>query len=250
MLVKVKGLTKSFAHQEVLKGVDICLDEGDVISLLGQSGGGKSTLLRCLNFLETPTDGQIHFKDKLIFDGKPLIKTGDLIELRRRLGMVFQQFNLFPHLTAIENIILPLTEGAGLATDEAIDRGTEALARVGVKDKALSYPETLSGGEQQRVSIARTLALRPAVLLVDEPTSSLDPESTSEVLGAMRELAGQGIAMIVATHEIGFARDVSDRTVFIDRGRIVEEGPSEKVLNEPEEERTRAFLQRVAAVGR
>ncbi len=247
LLVEASGLTKAFGDNVVLRGIDLVVARGDIVSLLGQSGGGKSTLLRCLNLLERPDGGTVRVSGETTYhDGRVQLSGAQLVALRRRVGMVFQQFNLFPHLTAIENIVLPLVQGLGLTKDEAAERAERGLERVGLRGKALCYPETLSGGQQQRVAIARALALRPLLLLFDEPTSSLDPESTAEVLAVMRELGEEGMAMVVATHEIGFALGVSDRAVFIHEGHVVEEGPARQVLTDPQQERTRTFLRRLA----
>ncbi len=246
-LIVVKNLEKYFGDNQVLKGIDLTVGRGEIISLIGQSGGGKSTLLRCLNLLEQPTKGSVTLLGQLVFDDSTRVRSQNhLVGMRRKIGMVFQQFNLFPHITAIENIMLPLVDGLKLSTEEAIARGEEVLDRVGMLPKGMAYPETLSGGQQQRVAIARTLALRPEVILFDEPTSSLDPESTGEVLSVMRELGKDGVAMVVATHEMEFASTVADRAVFMDQGLIVEQGPASQLIQNPREVRTRAFLKKLA----
>jgi ABC-type polar amino acid transport system ATPase subunit len=219
--------------------VSLSVDRGKIISIIGQSGGGKTTLLRCVNLLERPDAGVIEVNGGKIFSEN--VASRDLAQLRRSVGMVFQRFNLFPHLTAVENVVLAQLL-AGVPEQTALERAVHLLRRVGLAHRGMAYPEQMSGGEQQRVAIARALALQPAVLLFDEPTSSLDPESTSEVLRVMRELAEDGMTMILVTHELTFARDVADWVVFVDGGRIIEEGPPELLLAAPREPRTKAFL--------
>ena len=238
--VSLVGIEKRFGDLEVLKGVDLDIQKGEVICLLGPSGSGKSTLLRCINMLEPPNGGTITLEGKSI-SGGDADKEG-LDYVRRRVGMVFQQFNLFPHKSAIENVCLAQETVLGRSDEEARSRGVELLERVGLEDKVDEFPERLSGGQQQRVAIARALAMDPHVMLFDEVTSALDPELVKEVLDVMRELAAEGMTMIVVTHEIDFARDVGDRVVFMDGGVVVEEGPSRAVLDSPSEERTREFL--------
>ncbi|WP_315967867.1 amino acid ABC transporter permease/ATP-binding protein [Planotetraspora sp. A-T 1434] len=238
-VLRIESLRKSFDGRRVLDGVSLTVDRGKIISVIGQSGGGKTTLLRCVNLLERPDAGVIEVNGGQIFSGGGA--TRDLAQLRRSVGMVFQRFNLFPHLTAVENVMLAQTL-AGVPERTALERAVHLLCRVGLAHRGTAYPEQMSGGEQQRVAIARALALRPAVLLFDEPTSSLDPESTSEVLRVMRELAEDGMTMILVTHELTFARDVADWVVFVDGGRIIEEGPPGLLLGSPREPRTRAFL--------
>jgi ABC-type polar amino acid transport system ATPase subunit len=241
-VIAIRGLRKSFGDHHVLQGVDLDVHTGEVISVIGRSGGGKSTLLRCINLLERPTAGRIEVAGHAVFDDGVRARGRHLVAIRRKVGMVFQSFHVFPHLSAAENVILPLVHGAGVARDEAIDRAIEMLTLVGLAHKTLAAPDTMSGGEQQRVAIARALALKPDVLLFDEPTSALDPESTRDVLGVIRRLSGDGMTMCVVTHEIGFARDVSDRVVFVDAGLIVEQGPPSQVIAAPSHPRTRAFL--------
>jgi polar amino acid transport system ATP-binding protein len=212
-----------------------------IVSIIGQSGGGKTTLLRCLNLLERPDRGLIEIAGEAIFSGEQ-VTCRNLAQLRQRVGMVFQRFNLFPHLTAAENVILAQMKSAQVSEPEAIRTAVQLLRRVGLGHRATAYPEQMSGGEQQRVAIARALALRPTLLLFDEPTSSLDPESTREVLRVMRELAADGMTMVIVTHELPFAREVSDWVVFIDAGRIIEEGPPQEILHTPREQRTRAYV--------
>jgi ABC-type polar amino acid transport system ATPase subunit len=224
----------------VLDAVDLTVERGQIVAVIGQSGGGKTTLLRCVNLLERPDHGRIEINGAPIFTDDR-VAVADLAQLRRTVGMVFQRFNLFPHLTAVENIMLAQLR-AGVAEAEALDRAVRLLRRVGLAHRGVAYPERMSGGEQQRVAIARALALQPSVLLFDEPTSSLDPESTLEVLRVMRELAADGMTMLLVTHELAFAREVADWVVFVDGGRVVEAGAPGEVLDRPREARTRAFL--------
>jgi ABC-type polar amino acid transport system ATPase subunit len=245
-LIEVKGLSKSFGTTVVLHSVDVDVHKGEILTILGQSGGGKSTLLRCINLLETPNAGDITIADEpVVKDGRIVVR--DLAKLRQRVGMVFQRFNLFPHLTAIENVIVAQTKAAGVAEDEAIERAVTLIRRVGLAHRALAFPDQLSGGEQQRVAIARALALNPTALLFDEPTSALDPESTREVLTVMRELAEGGMTMAIVTHEVPFARQISDTVVFVDAGYIVERGTPDEVIGSPKQSRTRAFLNATSA---
>jgi polar amino acid transport system ATP-binding protein len=241
-MVKLQGICKRFGSLEVLKGVDIDIGKGEVVCVLGPSGSGKSTLLRCVNLLEPPEEGDIYIEGKSICKG-PGSGTGEssweLDFVRQRVGIVFQQFNLFPHKTALQNVTLAQEQVLGRPKQEAREKATQLLERVGLGDKLNQYPETLSGGQQQRVAIARALAMDPHVMLFDEVTSALDPELVKEVLDTMRELAEEGMTMIVVTHEIGFAREVADRVVFMDGGVIVEEGPPAEVLESPREERTK-----------
>jgi ABC-type polar amino acid transport system ATPase subunit len=248
-VIRVQDLKKSFGQHEVLRGVSVDVHSGEVVSVLGRSGGGKSTLLRCLNLLEVPTLGSIEVDGTAIFRDRQLARGTGLVRLRRQVGMVFQAFNVFPHLTAVENVVLPLIHGQKVREAEAVRTALEFLDRVGLADKALEMPDRLSGGQQQRVAIARALALRPLVLLFDEPTSALDPQSTAEVLEVMRELSREGMTMVVVTHEIGFARDVSDTVLFIDQGVIVEQGTPAAVLRAPRQARTREFLRTVSGLG-
>ncbi|ODT77141.1 MAG: ectoine/hydroxyectoine ABC transporter ATP-binding protein EhuA [Pelagibacterium sp. SCN 64-44] len=249
-VIQVRGLRKAFGEHEVLAGIDLDIWPGSVMCIIGPSGSGKSTLLRCLNHLEKPSSGMI------FLEGEPIghtVRNGKLHQLslsrlaaqRRRMGMVFQSFNLFPHKTALENV----TEGPivvkGLPKDEANGMAMALLEKVGLGARADYYPSQLSGGQQQRVAIARSLAMNPTVMLFDEPTSALDPELVGEVLGVMRDLAQDGMTMVVVTHEMGFARDVSDYLVFMDGGVIVEAGNPRDVINSPQQDRTKAFLSRV-----
>jgi ABC-type polar amino acid transport system ATPase subunit len=244
-MVSLKGICKRFGALEVLKGVDIEIGRGEVVCVLGPSGSGKSTLLRCVNLLEPPEEGKVFIEGHDICKG-PGSGTGaeswELDFVRQRVGIVFQQFNLFPHKTALQNVTLAQEKVLGRSKEEARTRATELLERVGLGDQLGQYPETLSGGQQQRVAIARALAMDPHVMLFDEVTSALDPELVKEVLDTMRSLAEEGMTMMVVTHEIGFAREVADRVVFMDGGVIVEEGKPADVLENPREERTRQFL--------
>jgi ABC-type polar amino acid transport system ATPase subunit len=241
-VIRIRQLCKSFGDREVLRGIDLTVHRGEVISVIGRSGSGKSTMLRCLNLLEHPTAGSIEVGGERIYGDGKAVSGRALVALRRRVGMVFQSLCLFPHLSAAENVALPLIRGLGVKEEDAIRRALDFLGRVGLADRALDLPRSLSGGQQQRVAIARALALRPLALLFDEPTSALDPESTADVLEVMRELSDDGMTMVVVTHELGFARDVSRRVAFIDGGSIVEIGPPDEVLRHPAHQRTRAFI--------
>jgi ABC-type polar amino acid transport system ATPase subunit len=239
-MITVTGLNKKFGTLHVLKDIDLAIAKGEVVSLIGPSGSGKSTLLRCLNLLEEPTTGEVRL------DGELINRKGyNINKLRQRVGMVFQHFNLFPHKTVLQNIMLaPVLLGKGdKAKAEATAR--KLLGRVGLAEKADVYPSALSGGQKQRVAIARALAMEPEVMLFDEPTSALDPEMIKEVLDVMRELAREGMTMVVVTHEMGFAREVCKRTIFMEEGRIVESGTPDEVFTRPQHPRTKAFLQAV-----
>jgi polar amino acid transport system ATP-binding protein len=238
-MVRLEGVQKRFGQLEVLRGIDLEIDKGQVVCLLGPSGSGKSTLLRCINLLEPPNAGRIFLEGKEI-TGKKAEEGADFI--RRRVGMVFQQFNLFQHKCAIDNVCLAQQKVLDRKPQEARAKAEELLTRVGLADKMGEYPDRLSGGQQQRVAIARALAMDPHVMLFDEVTSALDPELVKEVLDVMRELAHEGMTMVVVTHEIGFARDVGDQVVFMDEGVVVEKGPPRQVLDDPREERTKKFL--------
>jgi polar amino acid transport system ATP-binding protein len=244
-MLELKGVHKRFGNLEVLKGVDLEVGKGEVICILGPSGSGKSTLLRCVNLLAPPEQGEIFLEGKDICKG-PGSGTGEsswnLDFVRQRVGMVFQQFNLFPHKTALENVTLAPQRVLGKSKAETEEKGRALLQRVGLGDRLGQYPETLSGGQQQRVAIARALAMEPHVMLFDEVTSALDPELVKEVLDTMRELAEEGMTMLVVTHEIGFAREVGDQVVFMDGGVVVEQGDPKSVLDNPREERTQKFL--------
>lgn len=238
--ISVKKLQKSFHKLEVLKGIDAEIHEGEVVVLLGPSGSGKSTFLRCLNGLETITGGTV------IVDGFNITdKSTNINKVRENVGMVFQHFNLFPHLTVLQNITLSPIELKKMTKDEAEKKGMELLKMVGLDSKANVYPTQLSGGQKQRVAIARALAMNPDIMLFDEPTSALDPEMVGEVLQVMKNLAKEGMTMVVVTHEIGFAREVGTRVIFMDNGYIVEEGTPEEVINHPKEARTIDFLNKV-----
>ena len=238
-MIEIKNLHKSFGHVEVLKGVDVSIEEKEVVVIIGPSGSGKSTLLRCMNYLEEPTSGDI------TVDNMKLDKHADINKIRENIGMVFQRFNLFPHMTVLENIVLAPTKVLKISRDEAISTAMDLLQRVGLKEKANSYPSQLSGGQQQRVAIARALAMKPKVMLFDEPTSALDPEMVTEVLDVMKSLANQGMTMVVVTHEMGFAREVGDRVLFVDEGRIIEEGTPKEIFENRKQERTKLFLSKI-----
>ena len=235
--VDVINLHKEFGDLKVLRGINFQVEDGEVVCLIGPSGSGKFTILRCLNKLEESTDGTI------IVDGHEITsKSTDINKVRQKIGMVFQQFNLFPHLSVVENIMMAPVDLKLMTKQEARDTAMNLLTRVGLADKADAYPKQLSGGQQQRVAIARALAMKPDIMLFDEPTSALDPEMVGEVLQVMRELADAGMTMVVVTHEMGFARDVADRVVFMSDGVIVEEGSPEDIFSNPKEQRTREFL--------
>lgn len=239
-MIKTLGLKKSFGHNEVLHGIDATINPHEVVVVVGPSGSGKSTFLRCLNLLEKPTAGEIYF------DGQLITATGvNVNEIRREMGMVFQGFNLFPHLTVLENITLAPKTVRHIPPEEADEIARDLLRKVGIADKEKAYPQELSGGQQQRVAIARALAMKPMAMLFDEPTSALDPEMTGEVLDVMKTLAREGMTMVVVSHEMGFAREVADRVLFMDEGLIVEEGPPAQVLGNPQNPRTKAFLGKV-----
>lgn len=244
-MVRLENVHKRFGELEVLRGIDFAVERGEVVCILGPSGSGKSTLLRCVNLLEPPERGDIYIEGRSICKG-PDSGGGEsgweLDYVRQRVGIVFQQFNLFPHKTALENVTMAPEKVLGRSREEARAKGTELLRRVGLADKLDEYPERLSGGQQQRVAIARALAMDPHVMLFDEVTSALDPELVKEVLDAMRELADEGMTMLVVTHEIGFAREVADKVVFMDEGVIVEQGPPGQVLDSPRQQRTKRFL--------
>ncbi len=242
-MVSLHGVCKRFGNLEVLRGVDLTIKKGEVVCILGPSGSGKSTLLRCVNLLEPPEEGDIHLEERSICKGAGKGEQGwELDFVRQRVGIVFQQFNLFPHKTALQNVTMAQEKVLDRPKAEAREKGAKLLERVGLGDKLGEYPERLSGGQQQRVAIARALAMDPHVMLFDEVTSALDPELVKEVLDVMHELAEEGMTMIVVTHEIGFAREVADRVVFMDGGVVVEEGKPADVLENPREERTKQFL--------
>ncbi len=238
-MIEIKNLHKSFGHIEVLKGIDLSIEEKEVVVIIGPSGSGKSTLLRCMNYLEEPTSGEI------TVDNMKLDKHADINKIRENIGMVFQRFNLFPHMTVLENIMLAPMKVLGINKDDAKKTAEDLLSRVGLAEKANSYPSQLSGGQQQRVAIARALAMHPKVMLFDEPTSALDPEMVTEVLDVMKKLAKQGMTMAVVTHEMGFAREVGDRVLFVDEGRIIEQGSPKDVFENPKQERTKLFLSKI-----
>ncbi len=238
--IEIRDLHKYFGDLEVLRGINTVINHGEVVCIIGPSGSGKSTLLRCVNLLEEPTSGHI------LIEGEDIAgPDADVDGLRTRIGMVFQQFNLFPHLTVLRNLRIAQRKVLGRATDEATRIAEEMLARVGLSDKINEHPSRLSGGQQQRVAIARALCMNPDMMLFDEPTSALDPELIGEVLDVMRELANEGMTMLVVTHEMGFALHVADRVIFMDGGVIVEEGPPKEILRNPQHERTRRFLRAI-----
>ena len=238
-MITIKGLRKSFGRAEVLRGIDLSVAESEVVVIIGPSGSGKSTLLRCINYLEEPTAGSVEI------DGTILRHDASINKIRAEVGMVFQRFNLFPHMTVLENIMLAPIKVRHQTRSEAEKVARLFLDKVGLGDRGSAYPAQLSGGQQQRVAIARALAMRPKVMLFDEPTSALDPEMVQEVLNVMKELAREGMTMVVVTHEMGFAQEVGDRVLFIDQGVIVEEGSPETLFEHPQEERTRLFLSKI-----
>ncbi|MHA6480694.1 amino acid ABC transporter ATP-binding protein [Paenibacillus sp. strain BS8-2] len=239
-MIKIQGLRKSYGKNEILKGIDTEIRQGEVVVVIGPSGSGKSTFLRCLNRLEEPTGGEIWFKDKQVTG-----KQSELNAIRQKLGMVFQQFNLFPHMTVMENLLLAPTKLKSRGRAELEGVAMELLKSVGLAEKRDVYPGKLSGGQKQRIAIARALAMEPEVMLFDEPTSALDPEMVGEVLDVMKRLAAQGMTMVIVTHEIGFAREVGDRLLFMDGGVIVEEGVPRDVIANPQHPRTVDFLSKV-----
>lgn len=239
-MIRVNNLHKSFEKNEVLKGINEHIEKGEVVVVIGPSGSGKSTFLRCLNLLEVPTSGEIIFEGKNITDKKV-----DINKIREKMGMVFQQFNLFPHKTVLDNLTIAPIKVKGVSKADSEKKAKELLDRVGLLNKADAYPSSLSGGQKQRIAIARALAMDPDVMLFDEPTSALDPEMVGEVLNVMKELAKEGMTMIVVTHEMGFAREVGDRILFMDKGNIMEEGTPEEIFSNPKNPRTIDFLSKV-----
>lgn len=239
-LIEVNGLKKSFGKNQVLNGIDTQIQRGEVVVVIGPSGSGKSTFLRCLNLLEKPTGGRVVFEGKDITD-----KNNDIYLMREKMGMVFQNFNLFPNLTVMQNITLAPLKVKKQTKSEAEAYGEHLLVKVGLQEKAAAYPQALSGGQKQRIAIARALAMQPDVMLFDEPTSALDPEMVGEVLGVMQELAKEGMTMVIVTHEMGFAKEVGDRILFMDEGIIMEEGTPKEVFNQPQNPRTIDFLSKV-----
>lgn len=239
-MLYVNNLYKCFGETQVLKGIDEHIKKGEVLVLIGPSGSGKSTFLRCLNLLEKPTSGEITFEGKSITN-----KECDINKIREKMGMVFQQFNLFTHKTVLENITMAPIKVKKISKEKAIEKAMELLAKVGLSDKANSYPSSLSGGQKQRIAIARALAMEPDVMLFDEPTSALDPEMVGEVLNVMKELAKDGMTMVVVTHEMGFAKEVGSRIIFMDNGKIIEEGRPNEIFYNPKNSRTREFLSKI-----
>ena len=238
-MIKLENVHKSFGKNEVLKGINLHIKQGQVVVIIGPSGSGKSTVLRTMNYLEEPTSG------KVIVDGMDLSDKKKLNEVRAEVGMVFQNFNLFPHMTVMDNLTLAQTKVRKTSTDEAKKIGQALLDRVGLGDKANAYPDSLSGGQKQRVAIARALAMKPKVMLFDEPTSALDPEMVSEVLDVIKSLAEDGMTMVIVTHEMGFAKKVADRVLFVDGGLILEDDTPERVFDSPTNERTKSFLDKI-----
>ena len=238
-MIKLENVHKSFGKNEVLKGINLHIEQGQVVVIIGPSGSGKSTVLRTMNYLEEPTSG------KVIVDGMDLSDKKKLNDVRAEVGMVFQNFNLFPHMTVMENLTLAQTKVRKTSMEEAKKIGIALLDRVGLADKANAYPDSLSGGQKQRVSIARALAMKPKVMLFDEPTSALDPEMVSEVLDVMKSLAEEGMTMVIVTHEMGFAKKVADRVLFVDGGLILEDNTPERVFDAPTNERTKSFLDKI-----
>lgn len=238
-MIEIKGLKKSFGTHEVLKGIDLTIKDKEVVVIIGPSGSGKSTILRCINYLEQPTAGEI------IVDGISMNDAKSINDIRKEVGMVFQRFNLFPHMTVLQNIMLSPMKTRHVSKKEAQETAINLLRKVGLEDKKDAYPETLSGGQQQRVAIARALAMKPKFMLFDEPTSALDPEMVREVLDVIKDLARDGMAMAIVTHEMGFAREVADRVLFVDDGYILEEGKPDDLFFHPKEERTKEFLSKI-----
>lgn len=239
-MLYVNNLYKCFGETKVLKGIDEHIKKGEVLVLIGPSGSGKSTFLRCLNLLEKPTSGEITFEGKSITN-----KECDINKIREKMGMVFQQLNLFPHKTVLENITMAPIKVKKISKEKAIEKAMELLAKVGLSDKANSYPSSLSGGQKQRIAIARALAMEPDVMLFDEPTSALDPEMVGEVLNVMKQLAKDGMTMVVVTHEMGFAKEVGSRIIFMDNGKIIEKGAPNEIFFNPKNSRTREFLSKI-----
>jgi polar amino acid transport system ATP-binding protein len=243
--IAIEGVHKSFGSVEVLQGVDVQVQERNAVCLIGASGSGKSTLLRCVNLLEPVDSGRI-----LVHGDEITARNVDANRVRRRIGIVFQAFNLFPHMSVLENVTLGPRKALRAPKREATDRATALLTRFGLADKRDEYPDRLSGGQQQRVAIVRALAMEPDIMLLDEVTSALDPELVGEVLGVIRDLAQSGMTMLIATHEMGFAREIADRVCFLDQGRILEQGPPERIFTDPVEARTQEFLRRIIEAGR
>lgn len=239
-MIKINNIKKNYGKNEVLKGINLNIKKGAIVAILGPSGSGKSTLLRCINLLEEPNDGEIIFNNQNILD-----KKCDINQVRQNIGMVFQNFNLFPNMTILENIILAPTKVKNIDREKAIDEALVLLDRVGLLEKQNAYPAQLSGGQKQRIAIARALAMKPDVMLFDEPTSALDPEMVKEVLDVMKELANEGMTMAVVTHEIGFAKEVANKVIFMDEGYVLEEGAPQIIFNSPKNIRTKQFLDKV-----
>lgn len=239
-MIKINNIKKKFGKTEVLKGIDLDINKGEIVVILGPSGSGKSTLLRCINLLENPNKGEIIFNNENILD-----KKSDINKIRQNIGMVFQNFNLFPNMTVLENVTLAPIKVKNIKKEDAIEDALYLLERVGLIDKQNEYPQNLSGGQKQRIAIARALAMKPDVMLFDEPTSALDPEMVKEVLDVMTELAKEGMTMVVVTHEIGFAKEIATKVVFMDKGNILEAGCPNEIFNRPKNLRTKQFLDKV-----
>ena len=238
-MIQLQDIHKSFGHNEVLKGIDLHVGSGEVVVIIGPSGSGKSTVLRCMNYLEAPTSGSV------VIDGLDLSDKHNLNKVRTEVGMVFQHFHLFPHMTVMDNLMLAPMKVRGTKKEEARKVGMDLLEKVGLADKADAYPDSLSGGQKQRVAIARALAMKPKVMLFDEPTSALDPEMVHEVLDVMKSLAKEGMTMVVVTHEMGFAKEVASRVLFVDQGQILEQGTPQEIFETPRNERLKSFLSKV-----
>ncbi len=241
----VSNLVKNFGKQDILQGINVTIKQGEVVSIIGPSGSGKSTFLRCINLLETPTSGEIIFKETPIYEPKKKISEQVLNDYRKKIGMVFQHFNIFPHLSVLDNMILAPVQAKMMTKDEAIKQAEALLQKVGLMDKIHDNPSTLSGGQKQRLAIIRALLMGPEVMLFDEPTSALDPEMVKDVLSVIKDVVNMGMTVLIVTHEMRFAEEVSDRILFMDEGRIVEEGTPEQVFHHPQQERTQLFLSKV-----
>jgi len=241
----VSNLVKNFGKQDILQGINVTIKQGEVVSIIGPSGSGKSTFLRCINLLETPTSGEIIFKGTPIYEPKKKISEQTLNDYRKKIGMVFQHFNIFPHLSVLDNMILAPVQAKTMTKDEAIKQAEALLQKVGLMDKIHDNPSTLSGGQKQRLAIIRALLMGPEVMLFDEPTSALDPEMVKDVLSVIKDVVNMGMTVLIVTHEMRFAEEVSDRILFMDEGRIVEEGTPEQVFHHPQQERTQLFLSKV-----
>lgn len=246
-MIKIKGITKKFGNHQVLNGIDLEISQGEVVTIIGPSGSGKSTLLRCINLLETPDDGIIKFDGNEIFGPhrKNFVNTSAVNQYRRHMGMVFQNYNVFPNMTVLDNVTLAPIQTKKMNKEEATNRAIDLLSRVGLLEKAHQYPNTLSGGQKQRLAIVRALAMEPLVMLFDEPTSALDPEMVKDVLDVIKDVAIMGMTVVIVTHEMAFAKEISDRVIFMDQGSIVEMGTPKQIFDEASQERTKQFLSKV-----